>query len=213
MEHAHRPADGWNHNTHYFGRLLHAAPRPCRRALDVGCGLGGFARRLAGIAERVDAIDRDPAVVNRARELSPGIHNLRFVAGDFLTWRPDDAYDFVSMVAVLHQMPFDEALTRAASVLEPGGVLAVLGLDRARSAAEEGARSALAYPISTYYRLTRPTSPVGAFICEPRMTIDDIRREAVDTLPGATIGRHLLWRYSLVWVKPADPTASGRRTY
>ena len=46
-------ADGWNHNTHYHVRLLQAVPCPCGRALDVGCRLGGFARRLAS-RRRVD---------------------------------------------------------------------------------------------------------------------------------------------------------------
>ena len=49
--------DGWNHNTHYHEQLLRAVPRPCRRALDIGCGVGQFARRLASVVEHVDAID------------------------------------------------------------------------------------------------------------------------------------------------------------
>src|SRR5205814_279469 len=62
-------ADGWNHNSHYHALLLAAVPRSCSRALDVGCGLGSFARRLARVADQVDAIDREPAVLERAREL------------------------------------------------------------------------------------------------------------------------------------------------
>jgi ubiquinone/menaquinone biosynthesis C-methylase UbiE len=161
------PSDGWNHNTHYHERLLHAVPRPCRRALDVGCGLGSFARRLAKVAEQVDAIDREPTVVSRARELSSGIHNLGFVEADFLTWSVPSSYDFVSMIAALHHLPFDQALTRVTSVLQPGGVLAVLGLSRARSFLDAAARSAIAYPVSGYYRTTRQTSAVGAPMLDP----------------------------------------------
>lgn len=29
-----------------------------------------------------------------------------------------------------------------------------------------------------------------------------MRRIAAATVPGARFGRHLLWRYSLVWAKP-----------
>ena len=199
--------DGWNHNTHYHERLLHAVPRPCRRALDVGCGLGSFARRLASIAEQVDAIDREPTVVARARELSSGIHNLRFVEADFRTWPVGSSYDFVSMIATLHHLPFAEALTRAMSVLQPGGVLAVLGLDRAPSLLEAAARSAIAYPVSGYYRCIRQTSPVGAPTLDPSMTLDEIRRHATEVLPGAIVRRHLLWRYSLLWVKRPTPPA------
>lgn len=200
-------ANGWNHNVHYHEHLLQAVPRPCRRALDVGCGLGGFARRLAIVAESVDAIDLEPTVICRARELSPGIPNLRFAEADFLTWSTTSCYDFVSMIATLHHLPFAEALTRAADVLQPGGVLVVLGLDRARSLFEAGAKSAIAYPVSAYYRLTCRTSSVGAPTRDPSMTLDEIRRQAVGVLPSATVRRHLLWRYSLFWIKPPTTIA------
>jgi len=81
----------WNHDTHYHELLLRVVPRPCRRALDVGCGLGGFARRLSVEADRVDAIDCDPAVITRAREASTGTENVRFVEADFMTWQ-EEAY-------------------------------------------------------------------------------------------------------------------------
>jgi SAM-dependent methyltransferase len=203
MSSAQRIPDGWNHNVHYHEQLLQAVPRPCQRALDVGCGLGPFARRLASVASSVDAVDVDAATVSRARALSANLHNLRFAEADFLTWPAASSYDFVSMVATLHHMPLVEALTKAVDVLQPGGVLAVLGLDRAPSLFHRGAYAAIAYPVSIGYRLTRHTSPVGAPIREPSMTLAEIRRQALDITPGATIRRHLLWRYSLLWVKPA----------
>lgn len=178
-------------------------PRPCRRALDVGCGLGGFARRLADVAEQVDAIDRDGNVLAQARALSAGRRDVCFIEADFMTWETPDRYDFVSMVATLHHLPFVEALSKAAGVLNPGGVLAVLGLSRGKSLLEKGARSAIAYPVSYYYRLTRRTAPVGAHLLDPSMTLGEIRRRTPDVLSGATIRRRLLWRYSLIWTKPA----------
>ncbi|MGH9423710.1 MAG: class I SAM-dependent methyltransferase, partial [Thermoanaerobaculia bacterium] len=101
--------DGWNHNTHYHDVLLNAVPRPCRRALDAGCGLGGFARRLSDIANEVDAIDSEPEVLERARQRSPEIRGLHFAEADFMAWPEEEPYDFVSMIAVLHHLPFAEA--------------------------------------------------------------------------------------------------------
>jgi len=103
--------DGWNHNTHYHDRLLRAVPRPCRRALDVGCGVGQFARVLAGVANTVDALDADAAVIRDARARSTDAPNVRFVHADFMTWSADEPYDFVSLVASLHHLPFAAALT------------------------------------------------------------------------------------------------------
>jgi hypothetical protein len=122
---------------------------------------------------------------------------------DFMVWPAASSYAFISMIATLHHLPFVEALTRAARLLEPGGVLGVIGLDRAHSLLHASARNAIAFPVSYYYRATRRTSVVGAPIRDPHMTLEEIRRQAIDILPGAVILRHVLWRYSLVWAKPA----------
>jgi SAM-dependent methyltransferase len=187
----------------------HALPRPsvgsgapsCSRALDVGCGLGAFARRLSTLAGQVDGVDRDATVIRRARDLSAHVANVRFVEADFMTWTAPDAYDFISMIAVLHHLAFGDALTKAAHLVRPGGALVVLGLDRAPSLVYAGARGLVAYPLSAYYRVVRRTSPVGAPTLEPAMTLWDIRQQASTLLPGSTIQRHVLWRYSLVWMK------------
>jgi len=194
-------ADGWNHNSHYHDLLLAAVPPECRRALDVGCGLGTFARKLAARSRHVDALDQD-AVIQQARALSSDSERIRFFHADFMTWTSDEPYDFISMIAVLHHLPFGSALTKASALLRPGGVLAVLGLHRARSIVHMGVRSIVGYPVSAFYGMTRPTSRVGAPVLDPTMTLSEIRREAAALVPGATIQRHLLWRYSLMWVKP-----------
>jgi 2-polyprenyl-3-methyl-5-hydroxy-6-metoxy-1,4-benzoquinol methylase len=56
----------WNHNSHYHDYLLRRIPTKIDRALDIGCGLGLFARKLAQRAEVVDAIDVDITVLNEA---------------------------------------------------------------------------------------------------------------------------------------------------
>ena len=145
-----RQPDGWNHNTHYHDLLLQSVPRPCHRALDVGCGLGTFARRLSTLTDHVDAVDEAPAVIRRARELSAHVRNVRFIEADFMTWSADDTYDLVSMIAVLHHLPFEDALHRAATLLRPGGVLLVLGLDRTSSPLHLLVRGLVGYPVSVY---------------------------------------------------------------
>ena len=42
----------WDHNSYYQPRLLRALPARCERVLDVGCGKGEFAIRLAERAGR-----------------------------------------------------------------------------------------------------------------------------------------------------------------
>jgi hypothetical protein len=38
---------------------------------------------------------------------------------------------------------------------------------------------------------------------DPTMTWDEVRIGALRLLPGVHYRRHLLWRYSLMWQKPA----------
>lgn len=47
----------FDHNDHYHRLLLRQVPRNCGAALDVGCGTGRFARRLARLGMEVDAVD------------------------------------------------------------------------------------------------------------------------------------------------------------
>jgi SAM-dependent methyltransferase len=197
-----RRHDGWNHNAHYHEALIASMPPACRRALDVGCGLGAFARRLSAVAGEVDAIESDATVVRQAREASVGFTNVHVIEADFMSWTPDEPYDFVSMIAVVHHLPFDDALRKAARVLRPGGVLAVLGLDRPKSLVHAGMRNAVAFPASVWFRLLKGRTDVGAPIREPQMTLDDIRTRTADLLPGAVIRRLVLWRYLLVWTRP-----------
>ena len=45
----------WNHNAYYHRLLLGQLPQRCHRVLDVGCGAGSFAARLARAASTAAA--------------------------------------------------------------------------------------------------------------------------------------------------------------
>ena len=57
----------WNHNVHYQPVILGAVLPGCGAALEVGCGDGLLARRLAGRCAEVTAIDRDARMIALAR--------------------------------------------------------------------------------------------------------------------------------------------------
>jgi SAM-dependent methyltransferase len=197
---------GWDHNTHYHSVLLAALPVRCRAALDVGCGEGRFARLLAERVEQVDAIDRDPAVLARARRFSRGITNVRFVSGDFLAEElAPESHDFVSAIAVVHHVPFTPAMQKLRALLRPGGVLAVLGLHRSAGVTDL-VQSLVAFPVSRILRVARGPAGGSAPLRDPTMTFPEIRAEASAALPGCVVRRHLLWRYSLLWTKPRGST-------
>jgi SAM-dependent methyltransferase len=93
------------------------------RGLDVGCGEGHNTRLLADRGAEMWAVDIAPAFVGYAREAgTAGVHYL--VAGGQRLPFPDGAFDFVTAVMCLMDMPQpDQALSEAARVLKPGGFL------------------------------------------------------------------------------------------
>ena len=57
----------WNHNVHYQPVILNAVPAGCGAALEIGCGDGLLASRLAERCAEVTAIDRDAEMIALAR--------------------------------------------------------------------------------------------------------------------------------------------------
>ncbi|TMD07632.1 MAG: class I SAM-dependent methyltransferase [Chloroflexi bacterium] len=192
----------WNHNTHYHAALLREVPPRYGRALDVGCGDGAFARKLASRAGRVDAIDADAAVIASARDQSPVPANVLFILADFLAYPIDpDAYDFVAALSSLHHMPFEPALEKMTRALRPRGVLVVLGIWPVVTT-QDRIVSGAAVVANRTYQLLRGPDRVTAPTAPPTMTLDDVQVRAAQLLPGARVRRRLLWRYTIVWTKP-----------
>lgn len=194
----------------YHPYLLWQVPPGCDRALDVGCGTGLFARRLAPRARSVEAVDRSPEMIAQARAASGDTPNVRYVEADVAGY--DLArYDFIACVASLHHLPFAETITRLREALTPGGVLAVIGCYRASTPADY-LRDLIAIPANLAANTAarararhgdRRVGQVGtAPVMAPRMTFPEIRREAARLLPGATLRRRLFWRYSLTYRRP-----------
>jgi SAM-dependent methyltransferase len=200
---------GWDHNAHYHGFLLSQLPARCGQALDVGCGTGAFARLLAGRCERVLAFDLAPRMVEVARSRSGSHPNLRFLVADAASWPfPPARFDCVASVAAAHHLPLAPLLTRMRDALAPGGTLLVLDVHRLRTPADL-AVSLLAVPVARLLRL-RHTGRLGeppqlrrAWAEHVRtdryLSLAEVRAACAGVLPGASVRRHLLWRYSIVW--------------
>jgi SAM-dependent methyltransferase len=196
-------AKGWNHNTHYHRRLLRLVPGGCDRALDVGCGDGTFARRLAAKSSAVIALDSDQAQAEYAREECADLANVSVVHGDFLTANLEHAsFDLVTALASLHQVPFEAAIERSRELLRPGGSLIALGLWTDNTAAADRALNHVAGAMNKFYQRIWGQEVMNAPTTTPEMTLRDVRRRTAASLPGAHVRRCLLWRYVLVWRKP-----------
>ncbi|OSC36880.1 class I SAM-dependent methyltransferase [Mycobacterium decipiens] len=117
----------WNVNIHYDALLDSEVPPSARRVLDVGCGDGFLAARLAQRIPDVTAVDVDAPVLQRAQARFAQAP-VRWLHGDIMTAElPNAGFDAVVSNATLHHIEDTRAaLSRLASLMTPGGTLAVI---------------------------------------------------------------------------------------
>jgi SAM-dependent methyltransferase len=209
--------EGWDHNAYFHAFLLRQLPRRLDDALDVGCGTGAFARSLAERCGRVLAIDLSPRMIEVARARSGEYPNIEYEVADANSWAfPVGCFGCAVSITTLHHLPLAPTLANMGGALRPGGTLLVLDLYRAQSAADYLAGVA-GFPASKAIRLAktgslldRQRSPDVQWAWEKHFasdvfpTLAEVRRACAEAgLRGARVRRHLLWRYSVVWRKPA----------
>jgi ubiquinone/menaquinone biosynthesis C-methylase UbiE len=203
--------DGATHNDHYHNFLLRHLPPNCHNVLEIGCGTGGFARRLAERSQHVLALDLSGEMIRIAREQSAQFPNIEFQLADVRDWPlADQNFDCITSIATLHHLPFPEMLLKMKAALKPGGVLLVLDLFEP-AGLSDSLLNLLAIPVSTSLRLIHhgrllPRHEVrDAWAAHERHdlypTMSEVHALCHEMLPGARIKKHLLWRYSIVWQK------------
>lgn len=189
----------WNVNIHYDARLSAAVPAGARSALDVGCGDGFLAARLAESVPEVVALDRDEGVLERARNRFPDAR-VEWRCADILELAPAGGrFDAVLSNATLHHLPdARRALEHLRSLVEPGGVLGIVTFVRPRVrdlpwVAGAWIARGLAIRVRGKWEHTAPTH------WPPNDTLGDLRWIAKEVLPGSTVKRLLYGRVLLHW--------------
>jgi SAM-dependent methyltransferase len=168
-----------------------------------------LARRLANRVPCVSGIDQDaPSIELARRQDQDGKTDL--ICGDFLTYPFAPAsFGMITSVAALHHMDARAAFDRMSQLLAPGGTLAIVGLARSRLPADLP-RDAAAVVADLGYRLTRTRwEQPSPTVWPPPRSYAQMRALSRQALPGVRYRRHLLWRYSLIWVKPVAAVATG----
>jgi SAM-dependent methyltransferase len=211
----------WDHNAYYHRLLLRQMPQPCRRVLDVGCGAGAFAARLAQRNEQVDALDRSAEMIEEARRRTPD--NVNCVLADVLADSlPGKDYDAIFSISALHHMPLQDALPVLAAALRPGGVLAAIALPRTDVRRELPVEIVAAVGhrlLGARFLATRLLGSNSGFakdatmpvVMDPPLTTREVALQAAAVLPGVRVRRLLFWRYLLIWQKPDTPDEVASR--
>lgn len=218
--------DGGIQNDHYHNFLLRHLPSNCHDVLEIGCGTGGFARRLAEHSQHVLAIDFSPEMIRIARERSTQfsnskLSNIEFQLADVRNRDfPTNSFDCIASIATLHHLPYPEMLRKMKAALKPNGVLLILDLfeparisDSLVAGLSDSLLNLMAIPVSVSLRLKNhgrllPRREVrAAWAAHERhdsyLSLREVQALCDELLPGAQIKQHLLWRYSIVWKKPA----------
>jgi ubiquinone/menaquinone biosynthesis C-methylase UbiE len=203
----------WDHNSHYHGFLSRHMPPHCKVALDVGCGTGEFSRLLANRSERVIALDLSPEMIRIAQERSKRCPNIDFKAADATAYEfPHEHFDCIVSIAALHHIGLEEILPKMRKALKSNGRLILLDILR-----EDGFSNMLLAIAAVFAaaflrfvktgRLREPLELRSVWDehqqSESYLSLSQVRRICGSILPGATVRRHLLWRYSIIYTKDA----------
>jgi len=202
----------WDHNAYYHRLLLGLLPPRCHRVLDVGCGAGSFATRLASRVDQVDAVDRSAKMIELARQRAPG--NVNCILADVLTDPlPAGGYDAIFSISALHHMPLEDALLRLAALLRPGGVIAAIALPRTDLVRELPTEvvAAVGHPLlgagfvavrsvgSSDWFAKDKSHAAMPVVMDPQLTTREVAQRAGAVLAGARVRRLVFWRYLLHW--------------
>jgi predicted TPR repeat methyltransferase len=117
-----------------YDSLLSMLPqRPYQRVLDIGCGLGSLARKLAPFAQHVHGTDISSAAIGQARKLSTAHPNIIYSQEDMLGGtRQEPGFDLIVLADILYYIdPLTETALKTivrnvSSRLAPGGLLMVV---------------------------------------------------------------------------------------
>jgi SAM-dependent methyltransferase len=205
----------WNHNEHFHDWILRNLPARRQAAVDVGCGAGLLAGKLARHFARVTGIDADEGMAEAACARLAGCPRVtirRCSFAEFASAADAGPADLITMVAVLHHLDLAGTLARIPALLAPGGRLLVVGLARVDSPADLAVDlvSAAANPVMGLIKHPRPARPAERSegggplmpVRDPDTTLAEISAAARTRLPGAALRRRLFFRYTLRWDKP-----------
>ncbi|MEM9242993.1 MAG: methyltransferase domain-containing protein [Pseudomonadota bacterium] len=73
------------------------------RAIDVGCGNGDLTKLLLDYAEKVDAVDLSPTLIDKAKAKKE-LTDIDFHCGNFLDFESKEKYDLVTALWFHHQV-------------------------------------------------------------------------------------------------------------
>jgi SAM-dependent methyltransferase len=153
-------------------------------------------------------------MIQAAKQRSQGYPNINFKVADILQWElSDEQFDAIVSIATFHHLSLEQLLPKLNTALKPGGKLVILDLVEHESF-QERLSDIIAVPANWIWKIFKnrhiKRSPEAEaawrshFRTDKFLTLSQARQNYTKWCPGAKIKKHLFWRYSAVWEKPAD---------
>ena len=191
--------------------LIEQLPRGMSIALDIGCGTGAVARRLAARCDRVVGIDFSPQMIREAANRSAEFPTVEYHVAAAEEWLGGSrSYDCITTMAVLHHMPLEPTVRSIARAVRPGGIVLIVDLTsrpglrnlplNAIALVAGRLRDLILKRVLVQRKLRRAWEEHGGG--ETYLTIAEAREVYSRLLPGSRVRDHLIWRYSVLWRKP-----------
>ncbi len=116
----------WNPYWFIYDLVRNRHVSPSQRLLDFGCGIGIASVRFAHLGYQVDGFDLSDDNIRIAQSLGHRYHfdrrcRFRVMAAEALRY-PDNHFDIVVGIDILHHVEVEQAISEAYRVLKPGGV-------------------------------------------------------------------------------------------
>src|SRR6267143_1130536 len=113
-----RQLNRWFGSYHLILGFIRSWIRPADklRVVDLATGSGDIPRLIVDLARKIgakveiDALDRQPATLDIARELSAAYPEISYIEADILEWRPEQHYDVVLCSLALHHFSHRDAV-------------------------------------------------------------------------------------------------------
>jgi len=147
---------------HYTEFLMSNIPAGVKSVLDVGCGAGNTARKLLERGFTVDCVSPNGVLTDVAKQVLKGRADI--FETRFQDLRTDRRYDVILFSESLLFIPLDEALTKALSLLNPGGHILITDIFRVPAEGKS--------PIGGGHELPRFRETIARYPLTPMLDLD-----------------------------------------
>ena len=129
----------WNHNNHYYSKMLDFVTRKNSTLLDIGCGAGDFVTDAAKRGFFATGIDFSPEMIKKAKQNTDKIYEIEiknacsFICGDAYDILPAfkaQSFDAAFSFAAMHHMDYLKIVPLLKPLIRPRGFFGVVDIPK-----------------------------------------------------------------------------------